>query len=79
MAKQLSKSLCGRACINKFRCSHRWHLGCVTETHPGDDGVARVVKLRTRTGELTRRVVKWNILPQAEYLIMLIALTRTMT
>lgn len=41
----------------------QWHLGRVTQIHPGPDGVVRVVKVRTRTGEYTRPVVKLSPLP----------------
>lgn len=41
----------------------QWHLGRVTQVHPGPDGVVRVVKVRTRTGEYTRPVVKLSVLP----------------
>lgn len=41
----------------------QWHLGRVTQVHPGTDGVVRVVKVRTRTGEFTRPVVKLSPLP----------------
>nr|CAI5840486.1 unnamed protein product [Callosobruchus analis] len=40
-----------------------WHLGRVTKVYPGPDGSVRVVKVRTRSGEFTRPVVKLSPLP----------------
>nr|CAI5827773.1 unnamed protein product [Callosobruchus analis] len=40
-----------------------WHLGRVTKVYPGSDGSVRVVKVRTRSGEFTRPVVKLSRLP----------------
>ncbi|VEN50157.1 unnamed protein product, partial [Callosobruchus maculatus] len=41
----------------------QWQLGRVTKVYPGTDGSVRVVKVRTRTGEYTRPVVKLSPLP----------------
>lgn len=41
----------------------RWKLGRIETTHPGGDGVVRVVTLRTATGLLKRPVEKLCILP----------------
>jgi hypothetical protein len=40
-----------------------WPLARVTATHPGSDGVVRVVELKTQSGHLTRPVVKVFPLP----------------
>ncbi|CAI6360469.1 unnamed protein product [Macrosiphum euphorbiae] len=40
-----------------------WRLGRIVDVTPGNDGVVRVVKLNTATGELTRPVVKLVKLP----------------
>lgn len=40
-----------------------WPLARVTGTHPGKDGIVRVVDLKTATGHLTRPVVKIFPLP----------------
>lgn len=41
----------------------RWKLGRIEELHPGDDGVVRVVTVRTATRSYKRPVVKLCILP----------------
>lgn len=41
-----------------------WSLGRVTATHPGTDGVTRVVTLKTAAGTLTRPVIKVSPLPK---------------
>lgn len=40
-----------------------WRLGRIIDVTPGNDGVVRVVKVNTATGELTRPVVKLVKLP----------------
>ncbi|XP_058839042.1 uncharacterized protein LOC131694586 [Topomyia yanbarensis] len=45
----------------------RWKMGRIHAIHPGDDGVVRVVTLKTATGMLTRPVEKICILPAAEF------------
>jgi len=40
-----------------------WRLGRILEVNPGQDGVIRVAKILTSTGELTRPVVKLVLLP----------------
>ncbi|CAI6347668.1 unnamed protein product [Macrosiphum euphorbiae] len=40
-----------------------WKMGRVEEVHPGEDGVVRVVSLRTSDGTLKRPVVKLALLP----------------
>ncbi|XP_058827841.1 uncharacterized protein LOC131687764 [Topomyia yanbarensis] len=44
----------------------RWKMGRIEVVHPGEDGVVRVVTLKTATGLLTRPVEKLCILPIAE-------------
>lgn len=41
----------------------KWRLGRISETHPGADGVVRVVTLKTATGSLKRPVEKLCLLP----------------
>lgn len=41
----------------------KWHMARVTGVVPGNDGIVRVVHLRTATGTLTRPVVKVVKLP----------------
>ncbi|XP_062716167.1 uncharacterized protein LOC134291852 [Aedes albopictus] len=41
----------------------RWKLGRIIDTHPGPDGVVRVVSLRTANGTSTRPVTRICILP----------------
>ena len=41
----------------------KWKLGRVINTHPGPDGMVRVVTLKTAEGELKRPVVKLCLLP----------------
>ncbi|KAJ0169306.1 hypothetical protein K1T71_015190 [Dendrolimus kikuchii] len=41
----------------------KWMLGRVTKTHPGQDGLIRVVTLKTKGGFIKRPVVKLSILP----------------
>ncbi|XP_058448790.1 uncharacterized protein LOC131428764 [Malaya genurostris] len=43
----------------------KWKMGRICDTHPGKDGVVRVVTLRTATGLLTRPVEKICFLPIA--------------
>ncbi|XP_058827050.1 uncharacterized protein LOC131687034 [Topomyia yanbarensis] len=44
----------------------RWKLGRIDELHPGQDGVVRVVTVKTATGRLTRPVEKLCLLPRIE-------------
>lgn len=41
----------------------KWPLGRIIELHPGKDGLVRVVKVKTRTGEYTRSITKLALLP----------------
>ncbi|KMQ90717.1 hypothetical protein RF55_9495 [Lasius niger] len=41
----------------------RWPLARITKLHPGNDGVVRVVTIRTSTSELVRPLVKLVLLP----------------
>ncbi|KAL1446439.1 hypothetical protein WDU94_015591, partial [Cyamophila willieti] len=41
----------------------QWPLGRVTEVLPGHDGVVRVTKVKTSTGELTRPAAKLAVVP----------------
>lgn len=41
----------------------QWKLGRVIQTHPGDDGLTRVVTIRTATSILKRPIVKICVLP----------------
>ncbi len=41
----------------------KWRLGRITETHPGPDGIIRVVTLKTTHGVLKRPVNKVSMLP----------------
>lgn len=41
----------------------RWRMGRVVETHPGSDGLVRVVSVQTATGIIKRSVVKLCLLP----------------
>jgi len=41
----------------------QWRLERILGVNPGVDGVVRVVRLLTSTGELTRPVVKLVLLP----------------
>lgn len=41
----------------------RWKMGRIIKLHPGEDGVTRVVTVKTATGELKRPVEKICILP----------------
>ena len=50
----------------------KWKLGRVLQCHPGEDGRVRVVRLRTKDGELVRPIVKLSLLPTK-----LITLTNT--
>ncbi|XP_055542522.1 uncharacterized protein LOC129728133 [Wyeomyia smithii] len=45
----------------------RWKTGRIQKVHPGQDGVVRVVTLKTAAGFLTRPVEKICILPSAEF------------
>jgi len=41
----------------------QWELGRITECHPGDDGVTRVVTIRTARSQYKRPIVKLCFLP----------------
>lgn len=41
----------------------KWKLGRVIELIPGNDGVTRIIKLKTASGEATRAVKKVALLP----------------
>lgn len=41
----------------------QWHMGRVTELHPGKDGLVRVVSVKTRNGIVKRALSKICILP----------------
>ncbi|KMQ83983.1 hypothetical protein RF55_18660 [Lasius niger] len=41
----------------------RWPLARITKVHPGDDGLVRVVTVRTATSELKRPIAKLVLLP----------------
>lgn len=41
----------------------KWKMGRIQQVHPGDDGVVRVVTLKTATGTLKRPVEKLCFLP----------------
>lgn len=43
----------------------RWKMGRILQVHPGNDGVVRVVTLKTATGNLDRAVEKLCILPSS--------------
>ncbi|XP_029160341.1 uncharacterized protein LOC114932346 [Nylanderia fulva] len=44
----------------------RWPLARITRLHPGDDGIVRVVSVRTATSEFVRPLVKLVMLPGAD-------------
>ncbi|XP_025266081.1 uncharacterized protein LOC112638468 [Camponotus floridanus] len=44
----------------------RWPLARITALHPGDDGITRVVTLRTATSKFTRPLAKIVLLPGAD-------------
>ncbi|XP_025267294.1 uncharacterized protein LOC112638912 [Camponotus floridanus] len=44
----------------------RWPLARITRLHPGDDGVTRVVTIRTTSSELVRPLTKIVLLPGAD-------------
>ncbi|XP_062704069.1 uncharacterized protein LOC115264003 [Aedes albopictus] len=44
----------------------QWRRGRIAETHPGDDGVVRVVTVHTTTGDYKRAVTKIAFLPSVE-------------
>lgn len=44
----------------------KWHLGRITQLHPGADGVSRVATVHTSQGDIRRPVVKLCPLPLAE-------------
>jgi hypothetical protein len=55
----------GSLCLVKSELTppSRWPLARITEIHPGDDGIVRVVTIRTATSELVRPLIKIVILP----------------
>ena len=49
--------------IDKDRPCSQWPLGVVVEVYPGNDGITRVVKIRTSSGEYVRNVTRLCPLP----------------
>ncbi|EDW39491.1 GL21371 [Drosophila persimilis] len=45
-----------------------WHIARVIEAYPGKDELVRAVKLKTASGELTRPITKFAVLPRSETL-----------
>ena len=43
-----------------------WPVGLVIETYPGHDGVIKTARVRTKTGEYTRPVLKLCVLETRE-------------
>ena len=47
----------------------RWPLARITEIHPGNDGVARVVTIQTsKEKELTRPIAKICLIPELDHI-----------
>ncbi|XP_065095607.1 uncharacterized protein LOC135717444 [Ochlerotatus camptorhynchus] len=42
---------------------HQWRIGRIQSTHPGKDGIVRVVTVKTSTGEYRRAITKVCLLP----------------
>ncbi|XP_024867312.1 uncharacterized protein LOC112451722 [Temnothorax curvispinosus] len=57
----------GRLCLIRAEISppNRWPLARIVKLHPGDDGVVRVVTVRTAASEFVRPLVKLVLLPGA--------------
>ncbi|KMQ84241.1 hypothetical protein RF55_18125 [Lasius niger] len=55
----------GALCLvrSELTLPSRWPLAKITKLHPGNDGVVRVVTIRTSTSELVRPLVKLVLLP----------------
>jgi len=55
----------GRLCLirNEITPPTRWPLARIVDIHPGEDGLVRVVTVRTASSELKRPVVKLVLLP----------------
>lgn len=55
----------GRLCLirNETTPPTRWPLARIVEIHPGDDGLVRVVTVRTSSSEFKRPIVKLVLLP----------------
>ncbi|GAB1869103.1 Integrase catalytic domain-containing protein [Camponotus japonicus] len=55
----------GALCLIRSEASPptRWPLARIVKLHPGDDGIVRVVTLRTATSELVRPLIKIVLLP----------------
>ena len=49
--------------IDKNQSCSQWPLGKVVEVYPGSDGITRVAKLRTKSGEYVRNVTRLCPLP----------------
>ena len=49
--------------VDENQPSMKWKMARIHETHPGPDGVVRVVTLRTATGFLRRPITKICLLP----------------
>ena len=56
----------GSLCILRSELSppNKWPLARITQLHPGDDGVVRVVTIKTASSELIRPLVKLVLLPE---------------
>lgn len=51
--------------VDENQPSMKWKMARIHQVHPSDDGIVRVVTLRTATGYLKRPVTKICLLPQA--------------
>ncbi|XP_011060270.1 PREDICTED: uncharacterized protein LOC105149514 [Acromyrmex echinatior] len=56
----------GSLCIIRSELSppNKWPLAWITQLHPGDDGMVRVVTVKTASSELIRPLVKLVLLPE---------------
>jgi hypothetical protein len=50
---------------NKLTPPSRWPFARIINVHPGDDGIVRVVTVRTSSSELVRPLVKLVLLPSS--------------
>ncbi|XP_025265733.1 uncharacterized protein LOC112638368 [Camponotus floridanus] len=66
--KDTASSTVGGLCLVRSDITPptRWPLARITKLHPGDDGVTRVVTVRTASSELVRPLIKIVLLPGAD-------------
>lgn len=69
--RDVSHYTSGQLCLllNENTPPSKWPLARIIEVHPGDDGLVRVITVRTATSRLKRPITKLVLLPTDEQAI----------